>query len=74
MNTPFLFTSVALLTLGFWTAQAQNTQNAPQSMRFFVTSVGSGKGGDLGDSLALMPNASRSPPPLGQARAHGTPI
>ena len=48
MNTPFLFTSVALLTLGFWTAQAQNTQNAPQSMRFFVTSVGSGKGGDLG--------------------------
>jgi hypothetical protein len=31
-------------------ALAQNTdaQNAPQSMRFFVTSVGSGKGGDLG--------------------------
>jgi hypothetical protein len=29
-------------------AQAQDAQNAPQSMRFFVTSVGSGKGGDLG--------------------------
>jgi hypothetical protein len=48
MNTPFLFASVALLTLGFCTAQAQNAQNAPQSMRFFVTSAGSGKGGDLG--------------------------
>ena len=48
MNTLSLFAAVALLTLGFWTAQAQNTQNAPQSMRFFVTSVGTGKGGDLG--------------------------
>src|SRR5215470_19928119 len=45
MNTRSLFASVALLTLEFCTAQAQN---APQSMRFFVTSMGSGKGGDLG--------------------------
>jgi hypothetical protein len=48
MNTLSLFALVALLTLGFFTAQAQNAQNAPQSMRFFVTSAGSGKGGDLG--------------------------
>jgi hypothetical protein len=48
MNTPSLFSLVALLTLGFFTAQAQNAQNAPQSMRFFVISAGSGKGGDLG--------------------------
>src|SRR5262245_5704714 len=45
INTLPLFASVALLTIGFCTAQAQN---APQSMRFFVTSAGSGKGGDLG--------------------------
>ena len=45
MNMPCLFVSVALLLLGFCAAQAQN---APQSMRFFVTSVGSGKGGDIG--------------------------
>src|SRR5262249_33176749 len=44
MNTRSLFASVALLTLEFCTAQAQN---APESMRFFVTSAGSGKGGDL---------------------------
>jgi hypothetical protein len=48
VNTLFLFAWVALLTLGFCTAQAQNAQNAPQSMRFFITSTGSGKGGDLG--------------------------
>src|SRR5262249_46062381 len=42
-----LFASVALLALGC-AAQAQTAQNAPESMRFFVTSVGSGKGGDLG--------------------------
>jgi hypothetical protein len=41
-----IFGSV-LLSLGF-SAQAQNAPNAPESMRFFVTSVGSGKGGDLG--------------------------
>src|SRR5215831_20402112 len=45
MNTRSLFASVALLTLEFCTAQAQN---APESMRFFVTSTGLGKGGDLG--------------------------
>src|SRR6516165_5107795 len=45
MNTRSLFASVALLTLEFCTAQAQN---APESMRFFVTSMGLGKGGDLG--------------------------
>jgi len=45
MNTLPLFASVALLAIGFCTAQAQN---APQSMRFFVTSAGLGKGGDLG--------------------------
>src|SRR5215471_21636927 len=38
--------SVVLLTLGFCTAQAQN--NAAQSMRFFITSSGLAKGGDLG--------------------------
>jgi hypothetical protein len=43
-----LFAQVALLLLGFCAAQAQNAPNAPESMRFFVTSVGSGKGGDLG--------------------------
>jgi hypothetical protein len=48
VNTLSLFASVALLTLGFCTVQAQNAPNAPQSMRFFVTSTGSGKGGDLG--------------------------
>jgi hypothetical protein len=35
-----------LLSLGF-PARAQNAPNEPESMRFFVTSVGSGKGGDL---------------------------
>ena len=48
MTTRSLFASVALLMLGLCTAQAQNAQNAPQSMRFFVTSTGLGKGGDLG--------------------------
>jgi hypothetical protein len=48
MNMQSLFAPVALLSLGFCTAQAQNTPNGPESMRFFVTSVGSGKGGDLG--------------------------
>ncbi len=43
-----LFAWVALLLLGFCAAQAQNAPKAPESMRFFVTSVGSGKGGDLG--------------------------
>jgi hypothetical protein len=40
--------AVLLLSLGFSAAQAQNAENAPQSMRFFITSAGSGKGGDLG--------------------------
>jgi hypothetical protein len=48
LNSLSLFASVALLTLGLCAARAQDAQNAPQSMRFFVTSVGSGKGGDLG--------------------------
>jgi len=48
MNRLTVFISVALLTFGFCAAQAQNAQDNPQSMRFFVTSVGSGKGGDLG--------------------------
>jgi hypothetical protein len=48
MNTLYLFASVALLSLGFSAAQAQNAPNAPQSMSFFVTSVGSGNGADLG--------------------------
>jgi len=48
VNTLCLFGSVVLLTIGYCTAVAQNVQNAPQSMRFFVTSVGPGKGGDLG--------------------------
>ena len=45
MNTLSLFASIALLMLGF---SATRAQNAPESMRFFVTSAGSGKGGDLG--------------------------
>ncbi|HEV2715326.1 MAG TPA: hypothetical protein VGU64_08695, partial [Terriglobales bacterium] len=45
MKTLFLFASVAFVLLGFSAAQAQN---APESMRFFLTSAGSGKGGDLG--------------------------
>ena len=49
MTMQTLFASVALLLLGFCAAQAQNAPNAPESMRFFVTSVGSGKGGDLGE-------------------------
>ncbi len=40
-----VFIAVVVQAFGFRAAQAQN---APQSMRFFVTSVGSGKGGDLG--------------------------
>ena len=48
MNTLSLFALVALLSLGFSAVQAQNAPNAPQSMSFFVTSVGSGKGADLG--------------------------
>ena len=47
VNTLCLFGSVVLLTIGYCTAVAQNAQNAPQSMRFFVTSVGPGKGGDM---------------------------
>ena len=48
MNTLSLFASIALLSLGFSATRAQNAPNAPESMRFFVTSAGSGKGGDLG--------------------------
>jgi len=48
MNTLSLFASIAFLSLGFSAAQAQNAPNAPESMRFFVTSAGSGEGGDLG--------------------------
>ena len=48
MNTLSLFASIALLTFGFSATRAQNAPNAPESMRFFVTSAGSGKGGDLG--------------------------
>ena len=48
MTTRSLLASVALLMLGLCMTQAQNAQNAPQSMRFFVTSTGLGKGGDLG--------------------------
>jgi hypothetical protein len=48
INTLSRFASVALQMPGLRTAQAQNAQNAPQSMRFFVTSTGLGKGGDLG--------------------------
>ena len=48
MNTLSLFAWIALVLLGFSVAWAQNAPNAPESMRFFVTSAGSGKGGDLG--------------------------
>jgi hypothetical protein len=54
MNVSSLYASVALLALGLCGAQAQNAPtaptapSAPESMRFFVTSVGSGRGGDLG--------------------------
>ena len=63
MNTRSPFVLVALLMLGLCTAQAQNAQNAPQSMRFFVTSAGLGKGGDspfgrecvVADAVAVEP-------------------
>src|SRR5213080_4600375 len=48
MNTLSLFASIALLSVGLSAARAQNAPNTPESMRFFVTSTGSGKGGDLG--------------------------
>ena len=48
MNTLSLFAWIALLSLGISAARTQNAPNAPESMRFFVTSAGSGKGGDLG--------------------------
>jgi hypothetical protein len=70
-----LFASIALLSLGFSPARAQNAPNAPESMRFFVTSAGSGKGGDLGGLAgADSRTASRSPPRSERARAPGTPI
>ncbi len=47
MSTLSLFACIALLSVGFLAARAQNAPNAPQSMRFFVTSVGSGEGGNL---------------------------
>src|SRR5271165_4448907 len=44
-----LFASAALVACGFvGTADAQAQVQAPPNMTFFVTSVGSGKGGDLG--------------------------
>jgi len=44
-----LFASAALVACGFvGTANAQAQVQAPPNMTFFVTSVGSGKGGDLG--------------------------
>src|SRR5437764_9391704 len=45
MNRLTVFIAVAVLAFVVRAAQAQD---APQSMRFFVTSVGPGKGGDLG--------------------------
>src|SRR5207248_11564531 len=48
LNMLSLVASIALLSLGLSAARAQNTPNAPESMRFFITSAGSGKGGDLG--------------------------
>jgi hypothetical protein len=57
--------ALVLLSLGFTAAQAQNAPNTPQSMRFFVTSVGSGKGGEPTRT------ASRLPPRLERAREHG---
>src|SRR5579859_4128425 len=48
MNTQSLVAWITLLSLGLSAARAQNAPNAPESMLFFITSAGSGKGGDLG--------------------------
>jgi hypothetical protein len=66
MNTLSLFAWIALVLLGFSVAWAQNAPNAPESMRFFVTSAGSGKGGDLGGLTGA--------DALERADAPGTPI
>jgi hypothetical protein len=71
MNTLPLFALIALLSLGFSAARAQN---APESMRFFVTSAGSGKGGDLGGLTGADAHCQRSPRRLERADAPGTPI
>jgi hypothetical protein len=44
MRMPFVLASVAVFGIGY----AMVAQNAPGKMTFFITSVGSGKGGDLG--------------------------
>ena len=64
MNSFTVLVVVVVLAFGFRAAQAQN---APESMRFFVTSVGSGKGGDLG-GLA----GADAPLPVACGRRWGT--
>ena len=74
INTLSLFASVALLSLGFSAAQAQNAPNAPRDMRFFITSAGSGKGGDLGGLTGADAHCQSLAAAVGAARAPGTPI
>ena len=70
MNALSLFASIALLALGLSATRAENAPNAPESMRFFVTSAGSGKGGDLGG----LTGADAHCQSLAAARAPGRPI
>src|SRR5437588_483412 len=66
MNTPmrlFVFASAALLSLGL----SGSGQSQQANMTFFVTSVGSGKGGDLGG----LPGADQHCQSLAQAVGAG---
>ena len=74
MNTLSLSASIALLSLGFSAAWAQNAPNAPESMRFFVTSAGSGKGGDLGGLAGADAHCQSLAEAVGAGGAPGTPI
>src|SRR5437867_12144111 len=48
-RTQYVFGVIALCSLGsLMITRAQNQKNPPQPMGFFVTSVGAGKGADLG--------------------------
>ena len=47
MKIVFVFVVIGLSLLGSWLALAQNTPATPP-MTFFLTSVGPGKGADLG--------------------------
>src|ERR1700750_1089437 len=64
-----LLASPVFLVGGARSAQAQQVPQAP-NMTFFVTSVGSGKGGDLGGLAGADAHCPTPAPPAG-ARAQG---